>query len=58
MPFYHAAEATIAIKRIMGPHYQSDVKTPFLWAFWKNYNACRFVEEKDIRSDIYFFGVK
>jgi omega-6 fatty acid desaturase (delta-12 desaturase) len=57
IPFYHAAEATLAIKSVMGSHYQSDVKTPFLWAFWNNYNRCRFVEEKkDVGSEVYFFG--
>jgi omega-6 fatty acid desaturase (delta-12 desaturase) len=32
------------------------VKTPFLWAFWRNYNACRYVEEKDEGSGVYFFA--
>lgn len=58
IPFYHAKEASDAIKSVMGSHYQSDVKTPFMWAFWRNYNACRFVEEKDMGSGIYFFGKK
>ncbi|KAN0083652.1 Fatty acid desaturase domain containing protein [Elaphomyces granulatus] len=58
IPFYHAEEASNAIKSVMGEHYRSDVKTPFLWAFWKNYTSCRFVEEKDAGSGIYFFGKK
>ncbi|TVY92850.1 Delta(12) fatty acid desaturase [Lachnellula willkommii] len=56
IPFYHAVEANDAIKKVMGSHYQSDRKSPFLWAFWKNYTKCRFVEEKDVGSNIYFFA--
>jgi omega-6 fatty acid desaturase (delta-12 desaturase) len=58
IPFYHAHEASQAIKRVMGTHYKSDVRTPFLWALWKNYNACRYVEEKDVGSEVYFFAEK
>jgi fatty acid desaturase len=58
IPCYHAEEASNAIKGVMGSHYQSDVKTPLLWAFWRNYNSCRFVEEKDVGSGVYFFGKK
>ncbi|KAG4431019.1 hypothetical protein IFR05_013494 [Cadophora sp. M221] len=31
----------------MKSHYKSDMETPYLWAFWKNYNECRFEEERD-----------
>lgn len=56
IPFYHAVEATKAIRGVMGVHYQSDFETPYLWAFWKNRRACMFVEEVDKGSDIYFFS--
>jgi omega-6 fatty acid desaturase / acyl-lipid omega-6 desaturase (Delta-12 desaturase) len=56
IPFYHAVEASNAIKKVMGSHYQSDIKTPFMWAFWRNYRTCRFVEEKDVGSRVYFFA--
>lgn len=56
VPFYHAAEASAAIRGVMGQHYKSDFETPYLWAFWKNRRACRYVEEKDEGSDIYFFS--
>ncbi|KAJ4420964.1 hypothetical protein N0V82_004006 [Gnomoniopsis sp. IMI 355080] len=56
IPFYHAIEATKAIRGVMGVHYQSDFETPYLWAFWKNRKACMFVEEVDKGSDIYFFS--
>ena len=45
IPFYHAGEASVHIKRVMGQHYRADVKTPFWTAFWKNQRACKFVEE-------------
>ena len=56
IPFYHAVEASDAIKKVMGSHYQSDIKSPFMWAFWKNYRTCRFVQEKDVGSRVYFFA--
>ncbi|RFU27521.1 hypothetical protein B7463_g8801, partial [Scytalidium lignicola] len=56
IPFYHATEASKAIRGVMGTHYQADFKTPYLWAFWRNYNDCRFVEEKDRGSRVYFFN--
>jgi len=56
IPFYHAAEASSAIRKVMGIHYQSDFETPYLWALWKNYTECRYVEEVDPGSDIYFFS--
>lgn len=40
----------------MGSHYQADFQTPFMWAFWKNYTGLRYVEEKDVGSEIYFFA--
>jgi len=45
IPFYHAGEASIHIKRVMGQHYKADVKTGFWTAFWKNQRTCKFVEE-------------
>lgn len=45
IPFYHAGEASIHIKRVMGQHYKADTKTGFWTAFWRNQRACKFVEE-------------
>ncbi|KAM7206559.1 Fatty acid desaturase domain containing protein [Naviculisporaceae sp. PSN 640] len=45
IPFYHAQEATEAIKKVMGKHYHADTETPLLTAFWKNQRDCKFVEE-------------
>ncbi|KAH7303203.1 fatty acid desaturase-domain-containing protein [Stachybotrys elegans] len=45
IPFYHAQEATEAIKRVMGKHYHEDRHTNLLSAFWKNQRDCEFVEE-------------
>ena len=56
IPFYHAAEASQAIRSVMGTHYQSNFETSYLWAFWKNYRLCRFVEETDGRREVFFFS--
>lgn len=45
IPFYHAREATEAVKKVMGKHYHADLDTPLLSAFWKNRRDCQFVEE-------------
>ncbi|KAM3065597.1 hypothetical protein ACMFMG_011307 [Clarireedia jacksonii] len=45
IPFYHAQEATEAIKKVMGKHYNADRTTPLLTAFWRNQRDCQFVEE-------------
>jgi omega-6 fatty acid desaturase (delta-12 desaturase) len=45
IPFYHAGEASVHIKRVMGQHYKADTKTGFWTAFWRNQRACKFVEE-------------
>ncbi|KAH9867660.1 Oleate hydroxylase fah12 [Plenodomus lingam] len=47
IPFYHADEATEAIKVVMGKHYRSDVKEGpigFLKAIWKASRWCQWVE--------------
>ncbi|KAH6703166.1 oleate delta-12 desaturase [Leptodontidium sp. MPI-SDFR-AT-0119] len=56
IPFYYATEASLAVRKVMGEHYQSDFKTPYLWSFWANYRNCRFVEETGKGSSIYFFA--
>jgi len=47
IPFYHADEATEAIKGVMGKHYRSDVEggpVGFLKAIWKASRWCQWVE--------------
>jgi len=47
IPFYHADQATEAIKPIMGKHYHSDVKGGsfgFLRSLWSNGRWCQWVE--------------
>lgn len=56
IPFYHADEATEAVRKVMGSHYQSDMETPYLWAFWKNFKTCKYVVETEEKSEIYFFA--
>ncbi|KAF2640802.1 delta(12) fatty acid desaturas-like protein [Massarina eburnea CBS 473.64] len=47
IPFYHADEATEAIKKVMGKHYRSDTKDGplgFITALWKVARWCQWVE--------------
>ncbi|KAJ0397720.1 hypothetical protein P43SY_007188 [Pythium insidiosum] len=44
MPFYHAQEATEAIKPILGRFYLKD-DTSIPLALWRSYNYCKFVED-------------
>jgi omega-6 fatty acid desaturase / acyl-lipid omega-6 desaturase (Delta-12 desaturase) len=47
IPFYHADEATEAIKPVMGRHYRADTKDGvfgFLRALWSNLQRCQWVE--------------
>lgn len=43
MPHYNAAEATMAIKPILGKYYQYD-STPVPEALWREFKECVFVE--------------
>ena len=51
MPFYHAAEATAALKAVLGPYYLRD-ETPVPAATWRAWTQCRFVED---HGDIVFY---
>ena len=47
IPFYHADEATEAIKPIMGAHYRADTEggsVGFLKSMWKSARMCQWVE--------------
>ncbi len=47
IPFYHADEASEAIKPIMGVHYRADCEGGFLGflkAMWTNSRMCHWVE--------------
>jgi len=43
MPFYHAAEATAALRRALGAYYLRD-DTPIERALWDTYHSCKFSE--------------
>ncbi|KAI8815066.1 delta-12 fatty acid desaturase [Cladochytrium replicatum] len=45
MPFYHAVEATEAVKGVLGKYYISD-DTQFFVALWRSMNNCKFVEDE------------
>ena len=50
IPFYHADEASEAIKPIMGRHYRSDTKggaTGFLKSMWTAARTCQWVEPNE-----------
>lgn len=50
IPFYHADEATEAIKPVMGRHYRSDTKDGvigFLKALWTSARTCQWVEPNE-----------
>ncbi|TGZ78398.1 hypothetical protein EX30DRAFT_160503 [Ascodesmis nigricans] len=47
IPFYHADEATEAVKKVMGKHYRADTRGGafgFLKAMWTAARWCQFVE--------------
>ncbi len=52
MPFYHAQEATLAVRKVLGDYYLCD-HTPTPVALWKAWTACRFVEDE---GEVVFFG--
>ena len=51
MPWYHAAEATRALRAVLGPYYLRD-DTPVPAATWRAWTQCRFVEDD---GDIVFY---
>ena len=62
IPFYHADEASEAIKPVMGRHYRADTKDGtigFLRSIWKSARMCQWVEPNDnaqgINKSVHFF---
>ncbi|KAF2203312.1 putative delta-12 desaturase [Delitschia confertaspora ATCC 74209] len=62
IPFYHADEATEAIKPVMGKHYRSDTRggvLGFIKALWTQQRICQWVEPsaeaKGEGKGVYFF---
>ncbi|CAG8950360.1 hypothetical protein HYFRA_00006853 [Hymenoscyphus fraxineus] len=62
IPFYHADEATEAIKKVMGQHYRADVEggpIGFLKALWTSARWCQWVEPSEGAigegKGVYFF---
>ncbi|PXF47998.1 Delta(12) fatty acid desaturase [Gracilariopsis chorda] len=52
MPFYHAKEATQAVKSVLGEYYYKDTTTIFQ-ALRRSWAYCKFVDEKD--GEIMFY---
>lgn len=46
MPFYHAQEATEAVKKVLGPYYNRD-DTPIVKALMRSWATCKFVDPTD-----------
>ncbi|KAJ9325451.1 hypothetical protein DTO027B5_5012 [Paecilomyces variotii] len=57
IPFYHAYEATEAVKKVMGKHYHADMDTPLIAALFRTQRDCQFVEESSGMdgSGVYMF---
>ncbi|KAJ7055576.1 fatty acid desaturase-domain-containing protein [Mycena amicta] len=54
IPFYHAREATEALKAYLGPYYNFSDQPAFA-ALWENYNRCQFVDDE---GDVLFYRDK
>lgn len=46
IPHYHAWEASEALKKRLGPHYQSSEENVFV-SLWKSIRQCKFVDESE-----------
>ena len=55
MPFYHAREATLAVRGMLGDYYLSD-HTPVPRALFRSFSQCRYIDnEGDV---VYYKGVQ
>lgn len=57
IPFYHADEASEAIKPVMGEHYRANVEggsLGFLNSLWQSARWCQWVEPSD-NPEVYFY---
>jgi omega-6 fatty acid desaturase (delta-12 desaturase) len=57
MPFYHAEEATKAMRPVLGDFYRRD-DTPFWIALWKTFTRCQAVQPKEGDSGVLEWQVK
>lgn len=46
IPFYHAAEATEAIKSVVGDYYLQD-ETPIALALWRAFSNCKYIDDNE-----------
>jgi hypothetical protein len=60
IPFYHAREATEAIKKVMGDRYMFDNSTSLLQAFWNNHRVCKSVTSdpgQPAENEAFYFDI-
>ncbi|KAF2768075.1 fatty acid desaturase [Teratosphaeria nubilosa] len=57
IPFYHAEEATEAIKPLLGDRYKKDT-TPFLQALWQTYRSLKYVQPAKSHPDVFEWALK
>ena len=55
MPHYHAKEATMAIRPVLGEYYHFD-STPILRAAWRSAKECLYVEPDRRRDGVYWYA--
>eukprot|EP00199_Chlamydomonas_sp_CCMP681_P001620 CAMPEP_0119106356 /NCGR_PEP_ID=MMETSP1180-20130426/4067_1 /TAXON_ID=3052 ORGANISM="Chlamydomonas cf sp, Strain CCMP681" /NCGR_SAMPLE_ID=MMETSP1180 /ASSEMBLY_ACC=CAM_ASM_000741 /LENGTH=364 /DNA_ID=CAMNT_0007091673 /DNA_START=27 /DNA_END=1121 /DNA_ORIENTATION=- len=55
MPFYHAQEASVAIKKVLGPYYASDSRNVFV-ALWQEFGRCEFVTPDKPGDMVYWYN--
>ncbi|KAH9827610.1 Delta(12) fatty acid desaturase [Teratosphaeria destructans] len=57
IPFYHAEEATEAIKPLLGDRYKKDT-TPFFQALWESYRSLKYVQPAESHPDVFQWASK
>jgi len=50
LPHYHAEEATVALRKVLGDYYMRD-DTPIAVALWRTFTECHFVKADDSTNE-------
>lgn len=54
MPHYHAEEATVAVKKLIGDYYRYD-STPIATALWRSFRDCIAVHPDENQKGVHWF---